>query len=119
MGCAAYSGAKEGSPPAPYDTRMIRAAIFDLGSTLIRRTDLELERVKCVALASHAASRWGCRDPDTFAARLLEIRLAGWKRSEAEQVEVPAPPGWRWRGPSRALRIVAGQSRIRLASERG
>jgi len=37
----------------------------------------------------------------------------------AEQVEVPAPPGWRWRGPSRALRIVAGQSRIRLASERG
>src|SRR5215831_9015666 len=42
MGCAAYSGAKEGSPPAPYDRRMVRAAIFDLGSTLIRRTGLEL-----------------------------------------------------------------------------
>lgn len=90
MGCAAYSGAKEGSPPAPYDTRMVRAVIFDLGSTLIRRTGLELERVKCAALASHAASRWGCRDPEAFTARLLEIRLAGWKRSEAEQVEVPA-----------------------------
>jgi HAD superfamily hydrolase (TIGR01509 family) len=69
---------------------MICGVIFDLGSTLIRRTGLELERVKCAALASHAASRWGCRDPEAFAARLLDIRLAGWKRSEAEQIEVPA-----------------------------
>lgn len=69
---------------------MIRGVIFDLGSTLIHRTGLELERVKCAALASHAASRWGCRDPEAFAASLLEIRLAGWKRSEAEHIEVPA-----------------------------
>lgn len=69
---------------------MIRGAIFDLGSTLIRRTGLELERVKCAALASYAASDCGCREPEAFAARLLEIRLAGWKRSEAELVEVPA-----------------------------
>ncbi|HLW49286.1 MAG TPA: HAD family hydrolase [bacterium] len=69
---------------------MIRGAIFDLGSTLIRRTGLELERAKCAALAAHAGSHWGCRDPNAFAARLLEIRLAGWKHAEAEQVEVPA-----------------------------
>ncbi len=69
---------------------MIRGAIFDLGSTLIRRTGLELERVKCAALASFAASECGCRDAETFAARLLEIRLAGWKRSEEEQMEVAA-----------------------------
>jgi len=69
---------------------MIRGAIFDLGSTLIRRTGLELERVKCAALASFAASDCGCRDPETFAARLLDIRLAGWKRSEEEIVEIPA-----------------------------
>ncbi|HEV2438722.1 MAG TPA: HAD family hydrolase [bacterium] len=69
---------------------MIRGAIFDLGSTLIRRTGLELERVKCAALASFAASDCGCRDPETFGARLLDIRLAGWKRSEEELVEIPA-----------------------------
>jgi HAD superfamily hydrolase (TIGR01509 family) len=69
---------------------MIRGAIFDLGSTLIRRTGLELERVKCAALASFAASECGCRDPEMFAARLLEIRLAGWKRSEQEQIEIAA-----------------------------
>ena len=69
---------------------MIRGAIFDLGSTLIHRTGLELERVKCAALASFVATDCGCRDPEAFAARLLEIRLAGWKRSEAELIEVPA-----------------------------
>ncbi|MHB8731984.1 MAG: HAD family hydrolase [bacterium] len=69
---------------------MIRGAIFDLGSTLIRRTGLELERVKCAALASFAASDCGCPDPETFAARLLDLRLAGWKRSEAELIEVAA-----------------------------
>ena len=69
---------------------MIRGVIFDLGSTLIRRTGLELERVKCAALATFAASACGCREPETFAARLLEIRLAAWKRSEREQLEVPA-----------------------------
>lgn len=69
---------------------MIRGAIFDLGSTLIRRTGLELERVKCAALASFAVSECGCRDPEMFAARLLEIRLAGWKRSEQEQIEIAA-----------------------------
>ncbi len=69
---------------------MIRGAIFDLGSTLIRRTGLELERVKCAALAAYVASDCGCREPEAFAACLLDIRLAGWKRSEAELVEVPA-----------------------------
>ena len=69
---------------------MIRGVIFDLGSTLIHRTGLELEQVKCAALAAFAAAECGCRDPETFAARLLEIRLAGWKRSERELVEVPA-----------------------------
>lgn len=69
---------------------MIRGMIFDLGSTLIHRTGLELERVKCAALASFAASDYGCGDPETFAARLLEIRLAGWKRSEEALVEVAA-----------------------------
>jgi HAD superfamily hydrolase (TIGR01509 family) len=69
---------------------VIRGVIFDLGSTLIRRTGLELERVKCAALASHASTRWGCRDPEALSARLLEVRLAGWKRAEADQVEVPA-----------------------------
>ena len=68
----------------------IRGAIFDLGSTLIRRTGLELERVKCASLASFAASHYGCRDPEAFAARLLDLRLAAWKRSEAEQMEVAA-----------------------------
>jgi HAD superfamily hydrolase (TIGR01509 family) len=90
MDLFAYSGGQEASPPAPYDRRMIRGVIFDLGSTLIRRTGLELERVKCAALASHAAARWGCRDSAALAARLLEVRLAGWQRAEAEQVEVPA-----------------------------
>lgn len=69
---------------------MIHGVIFDLGSTLIRRTGLELERVKCAALASFAASEWGCREPDVLAARLLEVRLAAWKRSDEEQVEIAA-----------------------------
>lgn len=74
---------------------MLRGAIFDLGSTLIHRTGLELERVKCAALASYVAAECGCRDPEAFAARLLEIRLAGWKRSEAELIEVPAADSFR------------------------
>jgi len=65
----------------------IRGVIFDLGSTLIHRTGLELEREKCAALAAFAASTWGYQDGEAFAARLLEIRLAAWRRSEAEQVE--------------------------------
>lgn len=68
----------------------IRGVIFDLGSTLIHRTGLELERVKCTSLASFAASQYGCRDPEAFAVHLLELRLAAWKRSEAEQVEIAA-----------------------------
>jgi HAD superfamily hydrolase (TIGR01509 family) len=74
---------------------MIRGVIFDLGSTLIRRTGLELERDKCAALASHAATHWGCRDPETLAARLVDIRLAGWRRAEAEQIEIPAAASFR------------------------
>jgi len=33
----------------------------------------------------------------------------------AERLENPAPLAWRWRGPGNALRIVAAQSRLRLA----
>lgn len=65
----------------------IRGLIFDLGSTLIRRTGLELEREKCEALAAYASSRLGCRDPDALAARLLEIRLDSWRQAEADHVE--------------------------------
>lgn len=65
----------------------IDGVIFDLGSTLIHRTGLALEREKCSVLAHFAASEWGCRDPGSLAAQLLEIRLDGWRRSEAELVE--------------------------------
>jgi predicted metal-binding membrane protein len=33
----------------------------------------------------------------------------------AERLESPAPLEWRWRGPGKALRIVAAQARMRLA----
>jgi predicted metal-binding membrane protein len=33
----------------------------------------------------------------------------------AERLESPAPLAWRWRGPGKALRIVAAQARIQLA----
>lgn len=68
----------------------IRGVIFDLGSTLIHRTGLALEKEKCGALAQFAAAAWGCRDPDALAARLLEIRLDGWRRSEEDLREVLA-----------------------------
>src|SRR5438445_9579548 len=68
----------------------ILGVIFDLGSTLIHRTGLELEKEKCGALADVAAAQWGCRDPAGLAARLLEIRLDAWRRSDEELVEHPA-----------------------------
>jgi HAD superfamily hydrolase (TIGR01549 family) len=68
----------------------VRGVIFDLGSTLIHRTGLELEQVKCASLASYAVREWGCRDREALAAHLLELRLAGWRRSEEDHVEVPA-----------------------------
>jgi HAD superfamily hydrolase (TIGR01509 family) len=68
----------------------IRGVIFDLGSTLIYRTGLELEREKCEALARFAASEWGCRNPQALVARLLEVRLDGWRRSEDTLREVVA-----------------------------
>jgi HAD superfamily hydrolase (TIGR01509 family) len=68
----------------------VAGVIFDLGSTLIHRTGLELEQEKCRALAWFAASAWGCRDPEGLAAQLLEIRLDGWRRSQADLTEVPA-----------------------------
>jgi predicted metal-binding membrane protein len=37
----------------------------------------------------------------------------------AERLEGPAPLKWRWRGPGRALRIIAAQVRMRLTSESG
>jgi predicted metal-binding membrane protein len=33
----------------------------------------------------------------------------------AERLESPAPLAWRWRGPGKALRIVAAQARVQLA----
>lgn len=72
------------------DGTAIRGVIFDLGSTLIHRTGLELERQKCAALAGFAAADLGCADPVAFAARLLRIRLDAWHRSEADQIEVLA-----------------------------
>ncbi len=69
------------------ETTAIYGVIFDLGSTLIHRTGLELERRKCATLAAFTASEFGCPDPEAFAARLLEIRLDAWRRAEAEQVE--------------------------------
>jgi predicted metal-binding membrane protein len=33
----------------------------------------------------------------------------------AERLENPAPLGWRWRGPARALRIIAARARMHLA----
>ena len=68
----------------------IRGVIFDLGSTLIHRTGLELEREKCGALARFAASEWGCADPEALAARLLEFRLEGWRRAQETLQEVVA-----------------------------
>jgi HAD superfamily hydrolase (TIGR01509 family) len=67
-----------------------RGIIFDLGSTLIHRTGLELEREKCATLAAAVASELGGGDPGAFAAHLLEIRLEAWRRAAEEQVEHPA-----------------------------
>jgi len=68
-------------------TTPVRGVIFDLGSTLIRRTGLEMETDKCGALGTWAASELGCRDREGLTASLLEIRLDGWRRSDEEQVE--------------------------------
>lgn len=65
----------------------VDGVIFDLGSTLIHRTGLELEREKCAGLAQFAAAELGCRDSAAFAADLLRIRLDGWRRAEQDLVE--------------------------------
>ena len=84
-------GREEQSLPPTYGAGMrIRGVIFDLGSTLIYRTGLELEKEKCSALAAFAGADLGCGDPQQVAAHLLEIRLDGWRRSGEEQVEYPA-----------------------------
>ncbi len=72
-----------------FSTVSVRGVIFDLGSTLIHRIDLDLEREKCRVLASFAAAEWGCTDPDALARDLLEIRLDGWRRANEELVERP------------------------------
>lgn len=68
----------------------IRGIIFDLGSTLIHRTGLELEQEQCRTLAEFAAVEWGCRDRGALAARLLAIRVESWRRSDEELLEHPA-----------------------------
>lgn len=65
----------------------MRGVIFDLGSTLIYRTGLDLEREKCAALAAFAARELGYADSAALAERLLHARLEAWRRSEEEQVE--------------------------------
>ena len=65
----------------------IDGVIFDLGSTLIHRTGLQIEREKCSVLANFAAAELGCRDPITLASQLLEIRLDAWRQAEADLVE--------------------------------
>ena len=87
--------------------------IFDLGSTLIHRTGLELEQVKCSSLAAFAGREWGCGDPDTLAARLLDLRLAGWRRSEEEHIEVPAADPLR--EALSAAGLPADEERLRIA----
>jgi len=66
--------------------------IFDLGSTLIYRTGLALEREKCATLAAYAVESFGAADPDALAARLLQIRLEEASRAVEEQVEYLAGP---------------------------
>jgi len=68
----------------------VRGVIFDLGSTLIRRTGLEVERQNCAALGAWAASELGCRDPEALAARLLEMRLDAVRRSDEALAETLA-----------------------------
>jgi HAD superfamily hydrolase (TIGR01509 family) len=67
-----------------------RGVIFDLGSTLIHRTGLELEREKCAALARFAAVEWRLPHAESLAAELLTNRLEAWRRSEETLVECPA-----------------------------
>lgn len=68
----------------------VSGVIFDLGSTLIHRTGLELERTKCAALAEFARTEWGCEAHERLATHLLEVRLEGWRRAEEELLERPA-----------------------------
>lgn len=65
----------------------VRGVIFDLGSTLIYRTGLDLEREKCAALAAYAAADLRHSDSAALAEHLLRNRLDAWRRAEAEQVE--------------------------------
>lgn len=65
----------------------IRGVIFDLGSTLIHRTGLEIEREKCAHLAAYAVAELRCTNPEALAKRLLEIRLEGWRKAEESQIE--------------------------------
>jgi putative hydrolase of the HAD superfamily len=65
----------------------LRGVIFDLGSTLIYRTGLALEREKCAALAAYASSELGCREPEALAAHLLQIRIDNARQAEADHVE--------------------------------
>lgn len=68
----------------------MRGIIFDLGSTLIYRTGLDLERDKCAALGAFATAELGYSDSPALSERLLRARLDAWKRSEEEQVEYVA-----------------------------
>lgn len=65
----------------------MRGVIFDLGSTLIYRTGLDIEREKCATLAAFATAELGYADSTSLAERLLRARLEAWRRSDEEQVE--------------------------------
>ena len=78
-------GREEQPLPPTYGAGMrIRGVIFDLGSTLIYRTGLELEQEKCGALATFARANLEYGDPERLTAHLLKVRLDGWRRSEEE-----------------------------------
>jgi len=62
----------------------IHGIIFDLGSTLIHRTGLELEREQCRVLADFAAAEWGCTNPEGLATHLLAVRVECWRRSDED-----------------------------------
>ena len=68
-------------------TSRVRGVIFDLGSTLIHRTGLELEREMCASLGAWAASEMGVRDPDALAGRLLAMRLEGERGGREDLVQ--------------------------------
>lgn len=62
-------------------TSPVRGVIFDLGSTLIRRTGLEVQQQMCASLGAWAAAELGAREPDALASDLLAMLLESQRGS--------------------------------------